>query len=323
MKMPTFLTILLSLSLFSSCALVRKSAVSTASPIFVKATEGLEQEPDLEHFKQGTPGNLMLLESLLYVSPSDKDILVSLVKGYSGYAFAIHETNYLEDLLAEEENSQAKKQALLNYSKAIKHGLSYLSLYGISFSDLERAVREEGGIPRFLEKEYDDDGRDIDAVLFLAQSLGSFINMNKTDMTLVARLGVAKGLFDWACNLNPDVNFGMCDIFYGAYEAARPRMLGGNPQKAKEIFSKAMKRWPKNWLIHVSYIQYYLIPMAEEEEYKQYKVILENAYKDFESSLLWSPSEKNENLGAPRMRIYQSLAFERFKIIKKMENDIF
>ena len=61
-------------------------------------------------------------------------------------------------------------------------------------------------------------------------------------MGLVSNLPIVKGLFDWVCSKSPNINFGACDIFYGAYQAQRPLMLGGNPEKGKEIFLKVEKK---------------------------------------------------------------------------------
>ncbi|EQC46761.1 putative lipoprotein [Bacteriovorax sp. BSW11_IV] len=322
MKLPILSTIILISTFMSSCSTLRNSAVGMASPLFMEGSKGLEKEGDLELFKSSTPGNLKLLEGLLEVKPKDLNLLSSLVKGYGGYAFAVNETAFLKDSLQEKDDTQNKVEALRNYSKAISYGLRYLEASGISFSELERSLKDQGGMSKLLSDKLSDSPRDIDAVLFTAQSLAGLINLQKTNMALVARLGVAKGMFDWACALSPDFNFGMCDIFFGAYEAARPRMLGGNPEKGKEIFLAAMKKWPENALITVSYIQYYLIPMAEEDEYRQLKVRLENFKNDFDKSLVWSP-DNAISVGPERLRLYQSIALERFKIIKRLEKEIF
>lgn len=322
MKLPILSFILLFCALSTSCSMLRNSAVGVASPLFVEASKGLEKEGDLDLFKSSTPANLKLLEGLLEVRPTDLNLLSSLAKGYGGYAFAVNETAFLKDFLQEKDDTENKLDSLRNYSKAIKYGLRYLEVKGLTFSTLERSLKEEGGITKLLSDNLSDSDRDLEVVLFTAQSLAGLINLQKTNMSLVARLGVAKGMFDWGCTLRPDFNFGMCDIFYGAYEAARPRMLGGNPEKGKEVFLSAMKKWPSNILVVVSYMQYYLIPMAEEDEYKQLKVKVENFKNDFDKSLIWSP-DQSVDVGEERLRLYQSIALERFSIIKKLEKKIF
>ena len=37
--------------------------------------------------------------------------------------------------------------------------------------------------------------------------------------------------------LDPDYNFAGSDLFFGVYYASRPKLLGGDPEKAKEHFT--------------------------------------------------------------------------------------
>src|SRR5690606_29325702 len=129
--------------------------------------------------------------------------------------------------------------------------------------------------PALLSKKLPSNKRAYEATAFFAQALGGLINMKKDDMVLVAQLPVAKGMFDWVCVEEPNINHGACDLFYGAYEAGRPKMLGGNPEKGKKIFLKAIELNPNNWLARVTYLQYYVIPMFDEDEWAAQKKVLD------------------------------------------------
>jgi hypothetical protein len=289
-----------------------------------EATKGLEKEGNWHNFKVGTVPNLMLIDGLLSLKPTDTELLVTAIKGYSGYAFAVNETEYLVDYFEENEVSSHKKQAIYNYSKAFSYGQTLLLDNGVSWDDLVKSQNKEGGVEALLEENLSDNTQNLEGVLFSAQALGGLINLQKTDMSLVALLPVVKGMFDWVCNKSPDINFGTCQIFYGTYEASRPRMLGGNPQKGKEIFLKLIKENPNNWLARIAFVQYYILPMSEEDDYKEQKFFLETASRKLDKELMGSPKRKlDDAFSVPRLRLYQSLAVKRYSIIKKFEEDLF
>lgn len=317
--------ILLSLiMIISGCSTIRNMALKTATPMFFEATPGLEKEGDWENFKNAVPGNLALVDGLLAVRPEDENLLVTATKGYSGYAFGVHETLYLNDLYAERERSRHKERALNHYSKAISYGLKFLEVNDVSFEELRKAIREPNGVKNILDDELGSSELDLEGVLFTAQALGSYINLQRTNMALVAQLPIVKGMFDWVCEQKPDIAHGTCQIFYGSYEAGRPSMLGGNPEKGKEIFEKYIKENPANWLARVAYLQYYIIPMSDEDLYAKEKAAMKKYTKLHKEANRWSPDKKDRpEFANKRLRLYQTIAVKRFKYIKKYEDDLF
>jgi hypothetical protein len=138
---------------------------------------------------------------------------------------------------------------------------------------------------------------------------------------------VAKAMFDWVCMKDPKINYGTCDIFYGAYEAGRPKMLGGNPDKGKDIFLRAIENHPHNWLIRTSYMQYYLIPQNDKAGFDQQLEYLKSKQEEFQAFHVYS-SDSNANKEVnwnqeSRLRFYQSLALKRFELINKYQKQFF
>src|SRR5690606_33440595 len=112
--------------------------------------------------------------------------------------------------------------------------------------------------------------------------------------------------------------------FYGAYEAGRPRMLGGNPDKGREIFLKAIEKNPSNWLARVTYLQYYVIPMTEEDDWNEKKKVLNLAIKLNAEDLIWRPGrEKNRAFSDEGIRAFQAVALKRWEIMRKYEKELF
>lgn len=323
-RCPLFTLVFTSL-FFSSCSFNRL-AVNTSSGLLYEASNSAEAESNFEVFRTAVPGNLMLLEGLLSQSPDNKQILASLTKGYAGYAFAINESDMLNEEWGELKTDSGKNQALFNYTRAMNFGLRYLKQSQIEFNDLISKMNEPQGIQHLLDKRLSDDKQDLELVLFTAQSLADLINLQKDNISLVAQLPVAKAMFDWVCMKDPKINYGMCDIFYGAYESGRPKMLGGNPEKGKEIFLRAIENHPNNWLIRSSYMQFYLIPQNDKDGFQQQLEFLkyrEEAYKNFHVYTA-DPNRKEADWSRePRLRFYQSLALKRFELMNKYQKQFF
>lgn len=328
MSFRNAIPLILILIISSSCSrFVKKMAVQTTSVLLTDASYELETEGSWGNFKKAVLPNLKFVEALLYIEPENEKLLVTLLKGYSGYAFAVNETEYLKDYLQDKTDSSHKKELIVNYSKALRHGMKFLEVNDISWEDLAQSMNKENGFMKLLDENLDDDDMThIEGALYTGQALGGLINFQKTNMKLVSLVPVAKGLFDWACLKKPDLAYGVCDVLNGAYEAGRPRMMGGNPELAKKIFKKMINKYPNNWLARVAYIQYFLIPNYDEDEYLKQKPVLDKAITLHEKELLFDPTPGKDVLSVfskKRQRLFQAVAIERYKIIKKYDKDLF
>jgi len=306
----------------SSCGSFKKMAIGTTSGMFYEATGELETDGNWESFKSGAMGNIKLIEGLLYLAPGDDDLLASLTKAYAGYAFGVYETLYLGDKLAENDNEENLNQAIYNYSKAVNYGLTYLKEQGVSFEKLKKNI---GEVKEILKDELGTGKRDLETVFYIGQAIGSLVNLQKTNMSLITLVPMAKGMFDYVCETEPEFNHGACGIFYGSYEASRPKMLGGNPEKGKQIFLKTIKENPHNWFARAAFIEQYIVPMVDEDEYETQKEFLEEAAESFDKELKWNPfkKESEEAFKKKNLKVFQALGLKRFEIISKYEKEIF
>ena len=324
-KLRLTLSALLMSATLVSCSTMNKMAVGGSSGLIYSASNGVLSESNYEIFKSGVTGNLLLIEGLLAQSPENKDLLATLNKGYAGYAFAVNETQMNEEEWAELKSEDGKRQALFNYTRAINFGLRYLSIKGIELQDIMGRMNEPQGIFLLLDKKLGDNKRDLEVVLFTAQSLAGVINLQKDNIGIVSQLPAAKGMFDWVCTKDPSINYGTCDIFYGAYEAGRPQMLGGNPAKGKEIFLKAIAKHPHNWLIRTSYMQFYLIPQNDEEGFKEQMLALKIFHEEFNKFYIYDNQVKIELpwMREEELRFYQTLSLKRYELINRFQKQFF
>lgn len=313
------------LMVHSSCASFNRAGVALSSGAIYQASTEIQSEANWEILRKSIPGNLKLLEGLHSVNPKNRNLLASLTKGYAGQAFAVDETLWLKDYLrGTHRNSPHGKQAIYNYSRALKYGLIYLSSKGVSYEELKQLIRTENGVFDLLDTKLSSSSdRDLEVVLFTAQSLAGLINLQRTDMIILAELPVAKEMFDWVCANRPKINFGACDIFYGAYEAGRPVMLGGNPEKGKEHFLRVIEKFPDNWLGKISYMQYYLIPLGHQDEFE---ALFDDFYqheKALDDYLSWHPMREDDLEINEDLLIFKSIAIKRFQIINQLKSELF
>jgi hypothetical protein len=303
-------------------------AINTSSGLLYNVSNEVEAESNYELFKLGVPGNLILMEGLLSQSPENLDILATLTKGYAGFAFAINETEMHNEDWGELKSEMGISQALFNYTRAFNFGLRYLKAHKIELSEILSRMNEPQGVAHLFDKRLSNEKRNLDTVLFTAQSFAGLINLQRDNISMVAQLTAAKSMFDWVCMKDPKINYGMCDIFYGAFEAGRPKMLGGNPEKGKEIFLRAIANHPHNWLIRTSYLQYYLIPQNDRAGFDQQIDFLKKRQLEFNNFYIYSTQDAPKETMTTwnqesRLRFYQALALKRLELITKYEKHFF
>lgn len=320
--------LILNSTLLTGCSSssINKMAAKTSAGLLYEVGKDLETEQDFQFFKESVPANLKVVEGMLSLDSGNSILLATLTKGYTAYAFAIRETEYQESVYSngkEELSDELKVLTLASYSKAHDFGQRYFASRGFGFDKVYELQNEPDLLKKKLDEHLGSSVEAIETVMFTAQSLGTIINLRKDEMGLVARLPLVKTLFDWSCQKKPDLAFGACDIFYGTYELSRPKMLGGNPEKGKEIFENAIKKYPHNWLIAISYLQYGAIPLSEKEIFDQLQPTLDAGEKTWQKSMQYTLDETPIDLGEEHMRVYQMIAMKRWSLIKKYQKNIF
>lgn len=300
------------------CASVKRMAVGTTSGLLYEATPAIEAESDFTLFRESVLANIKIMEGLLSIAPEDRDLLASLAKAYAGYGFGVYETLDLKDLIQDRSERPWRQRALLFYSRALHYGERYLALEGVDLKTLLTQMRDNKG-QDFLDEKLDrTDKRDREVALFSAQALAGMVNFQRDNMMLVSQLPLAKSLFDWGCAYDAQINFGACDLFYGAYHAGRPKMLGGDVELGLKHFEQALRAFPNNYLIHSALLQYYVMPLGEVERYQELKTKLLKARQDFEAAKIWNPLKNSQT---EPYALYQAIGLERAQVIIDLEKE--
>ena len=320
--MNQILLAILSLIVATGCSSVQKLGLKATADMLDKANREMTREPDLSFFAKATPGNIQLMEGLWYVDQSNQVILSNLIKGYGGYGFAIAETNYLEYQLQDIAQNPHKKSAITAYSKAFNYGLKYFKLKGITPNILKNPTKVEQLREQLSEKLDEDDKV---AAFYTAQAWGGLINLQRNNMALMNQVINVKALMDWVCSQDPNFENGSCNLFYAMYEASRPPMLGGSLEKAKTLFESFIEKYPYHLFARVAYIQYYVIPMMDEDLYAEQSEVLAKQLKEWSKVLNVGEDteQKSPYLKHSQFNLYNAVAQKRYEIIESLKNEIF
>ena len=131
---------------------------------------------------------------------------------------------------------------------------------------------------------------------------------------------------DWVCSDNMEFEFGSCRLFYASYEASRPDDVeGGNPEKGAKMFRQVIRDYPHNLMMRVAYIQFYIIPMMDEDLYAKEKKVLERELSIWQKQKNYGRdlAAKSKYHSYRKFNLYNAVAQKRFEIIKKYEKEIF
>lgn len=301
-----------------SCSL-QKIALRSSTPVFQKSSDGMMSERDWDIFRASAPANIKMMELIWQQDDKNLDLLSVLIKAYAGYAFAVHETLAFGEELSGQEVSPERAKAIEIYTRAFDYGLRYLEEKGVKKEDL--LTSDETKLAGKL-KEFEN-ATDIRALLYTAQAWGSLINLQKYNVALVSQVPKVKLFFDRVCEVSPDIDHNVCDIFYAQYEASRPRMLGGNPEKAEQLFLNAMENHPLNLLIRVNYIQSVIVPLMDGEKYDKTAALLREEFTKFEDQNRDSLENTSPYRLVPALNLYNAIAKKRFEFVEKHKKKIF
>jgi hypothetical protein len=240
--MKKIILLLLIISL-SNCSL-NKVIVKSAANFLDDGTTVLYRESDLEIAEHFLANNLKTVEMLLEKDPDNEKLNITAAQGYGAYAMA-----FVEDTDPE--------RASHLYLRGVNFGLQALPK-NKKFS-METNLKELEDILQTYQK------GEVPSLFWTGYNWGLFVmqNLDKTENLL--NLAKIEKIMNRCLELDESYYFYSVDIFYGAYYGARPRMLGGNPEKSQAFFQKNIEMNDGNILIgKLFYARYYALQNYDE-----------------------------------------------------------
>ena len=196
---------LMAMSMLPACSLNRLAVRQTAG-IIDGGLPAVFAQSDPQYVKEALPGNLQLMEILLQNDPANRKLLINAAQGFCGYALM-----FLED-----ENPE---RASVFYIK----GGAYASrvLKGVTAQNAKK--------------------KDVAPLFWQTFCKASYININRDKPDAVAELPGIEPAAEKILTLEPGYYYNGAQSILGAYYSIRPRILGGDPRKAKARFELALK----------------------------------------------------------------------------------
>ena len=198
----------------AACSLNRTAARVT-SGVIDKGLPSVFSQSDAQYVKEALPANLQLMEILLASDPGNKAMLVNAAQGFCGYGLL-----FLED----EDPVRASEF----YAK----GETYAA------RALDGLAPEKAG------------RRDVAPLFWDTFCKSLYINVNRDKPEAVAELPSIEPAAKRLLELDPAFYYNGPQSIMGAYYAIRPRIFGGDPDKAKAYFEAALKGAGEHFLMN-------------------------------------------------------------------------
>jgi tetratricopeptide (TPR) repeat protein len=242
-KLAIFLISLL-VPFFGGCTSL---ALKMSSSLFPNIAASVFEECDPELAEGSIPANLKLMEGLLKNAPKNRDALLTLSMGFSGYS-----------MLFVERDDPVRASAL--YLRARDYGIRALGDKGAILKN--PSLRGEM-LQTELQKMSEED---LQPLFWTAMSWNAWINLNLDKPAALAQLTLSQACLERVMEIDANYFYGLPNILMGASLAAMPPMLGGNIQEAKDYFEKALKLSNRKlFLTQYYYARFYAVRVQDKE----------------------------------------------------------
>ena len=221
-----------------SCATSKTMTVGATASLLDDVARSAYRQSDLKLIREGMPAYLMLIGGMVEAVPDNERLLITAAQAYASFASAFVQ-----------EEDQEYARAL--YAKARNYALSALQQIGFKnpvaseFDSFEKTLHALGK-------------KDVPYIFWAASCWGNWISLNQRSMEALAELPRVELMMKRVLELDEGFYYGGAHIFMGVLEASRPKIAGGDLNKAQNHFLKAIELGHGKFLMtFVYYADYY------------------------------------------------------------------
>lgn len=252
------LILLLAVVLLQSCSL-DKIIIRQTETIFDYGIESLYEETDLELAEHAIATDIKLVEGMLKGDPENEKLMLLASQALAGYALGF----------VEDENTP---RAVALYERSKNHAVNILKQNNSLFKD------EKINYQEFEKRLAKIDKKMLPALFWSAFSWAGYIRLNLTDPQAIADLPKVEAMMKRVQELDAGFFYGAADLFFGSIKGMKPRMLGGNPEQAKQHFEKNLELTGGKFLLtYVYYAQFYAMKTLDEDLFVELLTKVEDA----------------------------------------------
>lgn len=233
-----FLVLVILLPFLGACV---KLALRLTPSFVPHLRETVFEECDQHLARQAIPANLKLMEGLLKNDPRNRELLVTLSMGFSGYAM----------LFVEGEDQE---RASLFYRRARDYGIRALGEKGEALRNPEAPAKEVDSRLNTMGRE------DLQALFWTTLSWNAWLNLNLDKPAALAQQGTPEACLKRILMIDPAYMHGLPYVLMGVSLAARPPLLGGDMKQARAYFEAALALSQRKFLlVHYYFARYYAV----------------------------------------------------------------
>ncbi len=281
--------LILVLAVFSSACSLDKIIIRQTATLLDYGVVALYEETDLVLAEQALASDIKLLEGMIKGDPDNEHLLLLTVQALSGYTLGF----------VEDESPERAKTLYLrarNYAGRILDNNDYLiTADEIPLDEYQKRVKN-------IDEDY------LDALFWYAFSWAGWINVSLDNPQSFVDLPKVEMLMQRVLEIDPQYYHGSALLFFGSIWGTKPRLLGGDPEKAKDFFEKNLEITKGNFLLtYVYYAKYYAAKTLDEELFLSLLKKIEDSPVDI----------------LPGEQLLNAIAKKKAARLKQMKEDIF
>ncbi len=181
----------------------------------------IQRQTDLELVHDGTPALILMLNGFLTADPENPRLLMAAIKAYASYSEAMAEKGDL---------SRASRLS----EKAREYSLALLEKY----PDLRQEIFQP--LPAFASALKTCEKRDVPSLFWAGYGWATWIVRQNFSPAALVDLPKVEELMRRVVELDESYYHGAAHVFLGAIYGSRPVLTGGNPEKSRAHFERAL-----------------------------------------------------------------------------------
>lgn len=248
------------------CDLTRFTANSTAN-MFGRASAGLERHFDYDLVGDALPGNILQLEGVFRIVPDNEQLGITLARAYVsyGYGWVEDEMEEAQDRNDTDEEERLMGRARLLYERGRNVGIHLMRLRDPQIDEVLRGGHE--GFVTYIRQRFTSP-EDVPLLFWTGYAWGSAINAGRDDPSMVLALPYARSMVEHAVQLDESYFNYSGLTFLGVVNASLPEALGGNPERAREYFERALAATDRKFFtVQYSYARTYAVGQQDRALY--------------------------------------------------------
>lgn len=258
-------------------------------PIIENTRDFALSYPDVETFLAATPSNLFLIEGMIESDRGNDKLRITASMLYFSYGFT-----KIED--------RDPGYASFLYLKGLEHASAVLKK--------DAAVREgwNGRLDEFESICGRIEAGDVEALTWAAANWAQFISLHLDSTAVLPDIPRVTALLERSRELDEAYFMGLSHITLGILHAFRPPMLGGDPARSLENFTRAFELSQNNFfLCHYFYAKYYC-----------YRTQDAAAFEDTLTAIIGRSAA-----AAPRYRLLNEIARQKARHLLEEKDELF